>query len=179
MNLSGQKLPLRPLTSDLSLPTVLHSVLDTTQKHHVTTVTARTWGPETVRRTKYRTEKTKRLKTKALKKKTLLEPNFLGYRRYPEGRFFLGGVRRYPLRIFFLLRFQTSPSLIARGFRRHLQKSCSPVRSIQKSVFFTGQKREKKTKPEIFPFLSKFHCFFRQIFLMHTCRNWFNAMTTS
>ena len=115
--------------------------------------------------------KDQKTKDKGPKEKDTFGAKFFGLQTLPRRTIFFGGVRRYPLRIFFLLRFQTSPSLIARGFRRHLQKSCSPVRSIQKSVFFTGQKREKKTKPEIFPFLSKFHCFVRRISLMHTCRN--------
>ena len=178
MTHSGQKLPLRPWMSDLSLPTVLHSVLGTTQRHHLTTVTVRTWGPEAVRRTKYRTEKIKRLKTKALKKKTPLEPNFwatdvtqkddfLGVSDVtPGGFFFYYGSRRHR-------RWSPEVSDVT-------SRSPVPRWDQSKNQYFLQVKKEKKkTKSGIFPLLSRFHFFFRQIFLTHTCRNWFNAMKTS
>ena len=116
--------------------------------------------------------KDQKTKDKGPKEKDTFGAKFFGLQTLPRRTIFLGGVRRYPLRIFFLLRFKTSPSLIARGFRRHLQKSCSPVKSIQKSVFFTGQKKIKKRQNlKFFHFYQNFTAFFRQISLMHTCRN--------
>ena len=139
--------------SDLSLPTVLHSLLGKTQRHHPTTVTARTWGQETVRRTKHRTEKTKRLKTKAPKTKTLLEPNFW-VKNVTQKDKFLGGVRRYPGRIFFFYYC----------FTRHRRRSpevsdvtsrspvpCSEI-NLRISIFY----RSKKEKRQTWNFLDKF-----------------------
>ena len=150
--------------SDLSLATVLHSVLGTRQRHHTTTVTAvargpqikaspnnchsreanchRTSGPQSVQRKNYRTEKTQRLKTQALRTKTLFGDKFLGYRRYPEGRFFWG-VRRYPRRI-----FSTKVSEVTIADRARTQTSPQevlfPGEINPKISFFLQVKREKK-----------------------------------
>ena len=100
-----------------------------------------------MRCTKYRTEKIKNTKDKGPKDKdTFGAKNFWVTDVTQKDHFFWVVSDVTPGGFFFLLRFQTSLSLIALGFRRHLKKSCSPVRSIQISVFFTGQKREKKDK---------------------------------
>ena len=118
-----------------------------------------------LRRTKYRREKLKRLKTKALKTKTNWSQLF-GLQTLPRRTIFWG-CQMLPMENFFLQRFQTSPLLTARGFRRHLKKSCSPVRSIQKSVIFYKSKNIIKTKPEICLFFMKIYCFLDKIFLTY------------
>ena len=57
--------------------------------------------------------KDQKTKDKDPKEKDTFGAKFLGYRRYPEGRFFWG-CQTLPLEDFFLLRFQTSPSMTAR-----------------------------------------------------------------
>ena len=127
-----------------------------------------------MRRTKYRTEKTKRLKTKALKKETLFEPNFWVTDVTQKDDFFLGGgggCQTVPLDDLFSTTVSDVTVADRPRFQMSLQEVLFPGEINPKISFCTVQKREKKTKPEIFPLLLKLHWFFRQTSLTHTCRN--------
>ena len=141
-------------------------VLHTRQRHHPAAATAMIWGPQTVWRTKYRTEKTKRLKTRSYRYTPLLESNFW-VQTLPRRTIFLA-CQLLPLENFFLLGFPTSPLLINRAFRRHRKKSNSSLRSIQKSKNFWSRKRKKRQNLKCVTFYLIFSAILQNIALAIT-----------
>ena len=149
-----------------------HSVLSTRQRHHSTAFTAGTLGPQTVRCTKYRTEKITELNTKALK--TLFGAKFWVNDVTKDDFFGLSGVT--PRRFFSTTvsdvtvadcpRFHTSP-----------RKVLFPGEINPKIKIFYWSKKEKQ-KSEICHLLSKLFCHLGQYFFC-TCRSNLNGMKNS
>ena len=97
-----------------------------------------------LRRTQMRTENTKRIKTKALKTKTLFGAKFLGYRRYPVGRFF--GASDVTLGGFFSTAFSDVTVGDRPRFQTAPQEVLFPGETNPRVNTFLQVKKEKKYK---------------------------------
>ena len=112
-----------------------------------------------MRRTKYRTEKTKRLKTKALEKR-LFWSQIFWLQTFPRRTIFLGGVRRYPLEDF----FSTTVSDVTVADRPSFQTSPPEVLlpgeiNPKISIFYRSKKRKKRQHLKFFHFYQNFTAF--------------------